>query len=67
MIPVILFTRRNLNKMIPLKTCDLQLSCSYLVSVLSIVHQAPKILPMCDYNHHRPNLALVGTPMVRWS
>ena len=26
----------------------------------------PKILPVCDYYHHRPFLALIGDPVVSW-
>ncbi len=29
-------------------------------------YQAPEILPVCDYNHNRLNLALVHLSMIPW-
>ena len=30
-------------------------------------YQTPKFLPVFENNHSRPNLALIGIPMVRWA
>jgi hypothetical protein len=34
--------------------------------IKDVSEESPKIMPVCDYYHHRQYLALIGPAVVRW-